>query len=70
MCWERLTNLQHSKNCFARERTEKVTVITMKQHFDIIKRRTLAAQYRFYFFVITKNVLIVSKSIIVYVFQT
>jgi len=46
----RLTNTQHSKNCFARERTEKATIITTKKRdFHHIKKRTLAVQRCFYF---------------------
>ena len=72
MCCLRLTNVQHSKNSFARERTEKATVITKKRNFHHTKRRTLAVQRRFYFFdiIYMKKVLTVSKTIIVCVFQT
>jgi hypothetical protein len=38
------------KNCFARERTKKATVITKKRNFHHTKRRTLAVQRWFYFF--------------------
>jgi len=47
------------KNCFARERTTKATVITKKQNFHTTKKRTLTVQHRFYFFDIrnTKRVI-------------
>jgi len=45
-----LTNIQHSKSCYARERTEKATIITKKRDFHHIKRRNLAVQRCFYIF--------------------
>jgi len=47
------THTKTYKKCLARERTEKAIVMTKKQNFHHIKRRTLAVEYHFYFFQIT-----------------
>jgi len=45
----RLTNVNHSENCFVWKRTENDTVIAKTLHFHHMKKRTLAVQYRFIF---------------------
>jgi len=47
---ERTLYVQHTKNCFARERTENATDITLKQIFHHIKKRISVVKCRFYFF--------------------
>jgi len=72
MCSLRLTNVQHSKNCFARKRTEKTTTITKKRDFHHMKRRTLSVQLCFYFFdiIYMKKVFQVCKTQTIMVFGT
>jgi len=48
--------LKHSKNCFVRERTEKVTVMTKKQNFHHIKRRIFDSEISFFFDIGTKKI--------------
>jgi len=64
MCCIRLTSVKHTKNCFARERTEKATVMIKKLNFHVIKMRTLPVKYCFSFFDIgiTKKVVQVLKT--------
>jgi len=55
MCCLRLTNVQHCEKYFTRDKTTQAVVITNKQNFHTIKRRTFDVQHRFYFSDITNT---------------